>query len=90
MRRDCLGAMVLPMWGLCMVAGSAHAHGGPGPAQAATWFSGLVHPVLGADHLLAMLGDVLRDELELLGEVVILAGDPLNQILNSVVLSHVG
>lgn len=55
MRRDCLGAMVLPMWGLCMVAGSAHAHGGPGPAQAATWFSGLVHPVLGADHLLAML-----------------------------------
>ena len=42
------------------------------------------------DHLLAMLGDVLRDELELLGEVVILAGDPLNQILNSVVLSHVG
>jgi urease accessory protein len=42
MRRDCLGAMVLPMWGLCMVAGSAHAHGGPGPAQAATWFSGLV------------------------------------------------
>ena len=47
--------MVVPMWGLCMVAGSAHAHGGPGPAQAATWFSGLVHPVLGADHLLAML-----------------------------------
>ncbi len=55
MRRDSLGAMVLPIWGLCMAAGSAHAHVGLGPAQAATWFSGLVHPLLGADHLLAML-----------------------------------
>jgi len=41
------------------------------------------------DHLLAMLGDVLRDQLELLGEIVVFAGDPLNQILNPVVLSHV-
>jgi hypothetical protein len=41
------------------------------------------------DHLLAMLGDVLRDEFELLGEIVVFAGDPLNQILNPVVLSHV-
>ena len=55
MRRDSLGALVLPMWGLCMAAGSAHAHVGQGTVQAATWFSGLVHPVLGADHLLAML-----------------------------------
>jgi hypothetical protein len=41
------------------------------------------------DHLLAMLGDVLRDEFELPGEIVVFAGDPLNQIFNSVVLSHV-
>ena len=41
------------------------------------------------DHLLSVLGDVLRDEFQLLGEIVVLAGDPLNQILNSVVLSHI-
>ena len=41
------------------------------------------------DHLLAMLGDVLRDEFELLGEIVVFAGDPLNQILNPVGRSQV-
>ncbi|MEY5025228.1 MAG: hypothetical protein RLZZ244_756, partial [Verrucomicrobiota bacterium] len=40
-------------WGACLVAGSAQAHSGGESASGLV--SGFVHPLLGADHIVAMV-----------------------------------